>query len=371
MSSGYLSKLNAFIVTLSVLALSSAAVAQEMSRGKKSPVDTNQPFPSIEISKFIVMPMASSHSDWVTAIKGARKSILMEMFHVTEKPVIDALISRAKDNIDMRVIVDHKVIGGYKAAFDTLANAGVKIRAASAFYSITHSKTMIVDDNVAWITSINMTNTGTGSRDFGITTPDTGIIAEINKVFESDWTAAGDNSNVDTTPAVSNPNLAWSPTNSTNQLVKLIDAANDTLDLEVENIGAQDILDALNRAAVRKVQVRVIIPQCSGNNTNNYAALKKLSGVQTHVEHDGKSLDQPYLHAKMIVVDGKLNYIGSINFSYNSTQKSRELGVIFYDTDIGGKLSSEFKTDWNRSVAPADPPECGKNAESDFNENAA
>jgi len=339
------------------------AFAQEVNRGKKSPGDdANEPFPRIEVSKFIVMPMASSHSDWVEAIRGARKSIHMEMFHVTEKAVIDALVARAHDNIDMRVIVDHKIIGGYKAAFDTLSSAGVKIRAASAFYSITHSKTMIVDNSVAWITSINMTNTGTSSRDFGILTPDTAIIAEIDKVFESDWTAAGDNANVDTTPAVNHPNLAWSPTNSTNQLVKLIDSAKDTLDLEVENIGSQDILDALNRAASpeRKVQVRVIIPQCSGNNPNNYAALKKLKGIQTHVEHDGKSLDQPYLHAKMIVVDKKRNYIGSINFSYNSTVKSRELGVIFLDEDIGGKLSQEFKTDWDRSVAPADPPECGK-----------
>jgi phosphatidylserine/phosphatidylglycerophosphate/cardiolipin synthase-like enzyme len=350
-----------FVIALSVWALAWTAVADNVSpnRGKKGS-GGNDVFPRIEISKFIVMPMASGHSDWVDAIKSARKSIHMEMFHVTDKAVIDALISRAQDNIDMRIIVDHKVTGGYKAAFDSLANAGVQIRAGAPVYSITHSKAMVIDDNVAWVTSINMTNTGTNSRDFGITTPDQGIISEINKVFEADWTAAGDDSRIDTTPSVSNENLAWSPTNSTNQLVKLIASAHSTLDVEAENIGADEIMNALNTAAANGVQVRLIIPQCTGNNTNNYAALKKLKGVEYHVEPDAKSLEQPYLHAKMMVADEKTNYIGSINLSYNSTQKARELGVLFTDENIGAKLSNEFKSDWDRSVVPGDSPNCGK-----------
>lgn len=343
---------------VAALALSFGAFANDISRGGNKGPDANEPFPSIQIDKMIIMPMATSHSDWVSAIKNARTSIHMEMYHVTEKPVIDALISRAHDNIDMRVIIDHKVTGGYKAAMDTLTSAGVQVRPASPFFSITHSKTMIVDGKTAWVTSINMTNTGTSSRDFGILTPDKGIIEEIDKVFESDW--ANFEATTDTTPAVSNPNLAWSPTNSTNQLVKLINSATKSLVVEVENLGANDLTNAFNAAATRGVDVRVIIPQCGGNEKNNYAALAQLKGIKYHVEPDGKSLDQPYLHAKMIVADGKRNYIGSINFSYNSTQKSRELGVIFLDENIGGQLSNEFQTDWNRSIVPGATPDCGK-----------
>jgi phosphatidylserine/phosphatidylglycerophosphate/cardiolipin synthase-like enzyme len=341
-----------------------SAWADDAYRGGKGS-DAGEPFPRIQIDKLIVMPMASSHSDWVDAIKKARKSIHMEMFHITEKAVIEALVARAHDNIDMRIVVDHQAKGGYKAALDTLTNAGVQVRLGSQAYSITHSKAMIVDGETAWITSINMTNTGTGSRDFGILTPDQKIIAEIDKVFEADWKAAADDSSVDTTPSVNHPNLAWSPTNSTNQLKKLVDSATRTLDIEVENLGADDLINAFNTAASRGVEVRLIIPQCTGNNPNNYAALKKLNGVKYHVEHDGKSLSQPYLHAKMMVVDGKRNYIGSINFSYNSTQKARELGVIFLDENIGSKLSSEFETDWNRSQVPGDKPDCGGGKDGD------
>jgi len=348
------------IVLAAVVSVAAFADGIGADRGGKRGNEGAEAFPSITINKFIVMPMASSHSDWVQAIKAARKSIHMEMFHITEKEVMNALIARAHDNIDLRVIVDHQATGGYKAALDSLTSAGVQVRTASAAFSITHSKAMVVDNQEAWITSINMTNTGTGSRDFGITTPDTGIINEMDSVFEADWKNAENNGDV--TPPVSNPNLAWAPVNAVQQLTKLINAANQSLDVEVENLGLDDVINALNAAVVRGVAVRLIMPECTGNNANNYAAMAKTKGVQLHVEHDGKSLDQPYLHAKMIVADGKINYIGSINYSYNSMIKSRELGVIFTDSGIGGKLSDEFKIDWSRSTAiqPGDQPNCGK-----------
>jgi len=362
----------AIVAIMSALALSFGAMANGFSqeRGHKGGgaggSDANEPFPRIQVDQLIVMPMASGHADWIDAIKSARTSIHMEMFHITDKAVINALIARANDNIDMRIVIDRQVTGGYKAALEEMTKAGVKVRPASSAYSITHSKTMVVDGKMAWITSINMTNTGTNSRDFGILTPDEGIITEIDKVFEADWTAAGENSNVDSTPSLSNSNLAWSPTNSTNQLIKLVASASSTLDIEVENLGADDLIAAFNSAASRGVQVRLIIPACSGNNNNNYAALKKLVGVKYHVEPDSKSIEQPYLHAKMIVADGKRNYIGSINFSYNSTVKARELGVIFLDESIGSKLSTEFDTDWNRSTTTDGTPACGKNKDSEF-----
>lgn len=346
---------------LKLISLVAAAVFSFASFADGARVEKNEPFPSIAVDKFIVMPMASSHSDWVDAIKSARKSIHMEMFHITEKEVINALVARAHDGIDLRVIVDHQAKGGYKAAVDTLTNAGVQIRLASAAFSITHSKAMVIDGEEAWITSINMTNTGTGSRDFGITTSDSGIIDEMNQVFEADWKNAENDGDV--TPPVSNPNLAWAPVNAVQQLTKLINTSMRTLDVEVENIGLDDVINALNAAAARGVTVRLIMPECTGNNANNYAGMAKTKGVQLHVEHDGKSLNQPYMHAKMMVADGKVNYIGSINYSYNSMIKSRELGVIFSNPDIGGKLSSEFNTDWNRSQAiqPGDQPNCGGN----------
>lgn len=354
------SKRGMLVSLVSLLLLGSSAFADggiSIDKGGKKPAP-GEPFGRIKVSRVLVMPEASGHSDWVTAIKNAQHSIRMMMFHITDRDVIDALIARANDPIDMRVIVDNKVTGGYKKAFDEMAKAGVKIRPGSSAFSITHGKSMVVDNKSAWITAINMTNTAQTSRDFGIVTPDKSIIVEMNKVFEADWLNADSDGN--TTPSLTDNNLAWSPNNSLDQLTKLIDSATDTLDAEVENITSDDIINHFNSAVARGVEVRLIIPECSyGNADNNYQAVAKLKGVKVHVEPDGHSMAQPYMHSKMMVIDTKRVYVGSINYSFNSTLHARELGVIFLDEGTGSTLSSEFQTDWNRSQNPSKNPDCG------------
>lgn len=37
----------------------------------------------------------------------------------------------------------------------------------------------------------------------------------------------------------------------------------------------------------------------------------------------------PYIHAKTIFVDEHIGYVGSINFTTNSIENNREVGIIF------------------------------------------
>lgn len=41
--------------------------------------------------------------------------------------------------------------------------------------------------------------------------------------------------------------------------------------------------------------------------------------------------DKPYVHAKAIFVDGEIGYIGSINFTQNSIDNNREVGLLFLE----------------------------------------
>ena len=51
----------------------------------------------MKVQHLIVMPREEGHDDWINAIKDARHSIHMTMYHLTDKAVIDALASRAGD----------------------------------------------------------------------------------------------------------------------------------------------------------------------------------------------------------------------------------------------------------------------------------
>src|ERR1017187_3113278 len=120
-------------------------------------------FGDIAINKLIIMPGNTGHVDWVDAINGAKSSIHMTMYHLTDQTIISALIGRAKDkSVDMRIIVDGKSLtGGYAAAIKTLTDAGVQVVGSSASFSLTHSKDMVIDGNSAFIGAVDLTNTST------------------------------------------------------------------------------------------------------------------------------------------------------------------------------------------------------------------
>jgi cardiolipin synthase len=328
------------------------APAQVLTSGSDS-------FANLEVTKLIVMPQSAGHSDWVDAIAGAKSSVHMTMYHITDTKIINALIAKAKDtSVDLRVIVDGgSLTGGYLKAFQSMTSAGVNVVGSSKAFSLTHSKDMVIDGKTAFVSAINMTNTTTNTRDFGIITPDSGVISEIESVFTADW-ANAQNGGKDT-PALSNPNLVWSPTTSSSLLVQLIDSATSTLVAETESFDAQEIITHLNQAAARGVKVRLIVPECDlGSALFDYPYLAQLSGVNVHVEHDGDSISQPYMHSKMMIVDGTTMYIGSINYTLNSIQNDRELGVIFTNSTISDSLSGDFEMDWSRSQTPATSPSC-------------
>lgn len=317
------------------------------------------PFTEISVQKLIVMPSQNGHQDWIDAISAAKKSVHLEMYHLTDRTVIDALIAKAQDkSVDVRVILDGKSLnGGYKKAYEALVSGGVSVRGSSPAFSITHTKTLVVDGNTAFITTINLTNTARNTRDYGIVTDDFNIISEMEAVFEGDWTNSSNQGFF--TPNLSDPHLAWSPNNSLGKLLQLIDSAENSIDAEVENLGSRDIAEAFKRAVARGVKVRMIVPECGfGDVFFNYPFLKDLAagGVQTRVMPYGGSFTQPFLHGKLMVVDGRKIYLGSINYSFNSTTKARELGVIFADQTIGKDLDAEFITDWARSNDNAGQP---------------
>jgi len=156
-------------------------------------------------------------------------------------------------------------------------------------------------------------------------------------------------------PTLTNPYLAWSPNNSEGKLINLIASAKKSIDLEVENLGNLEIQDALIEAAHKNIQVRVLVPLCDKNINpfHNIRFIQALEDekIQTRVMPSPSSAEKPYMHSKMILVDGQAIYIGSINFSNNSIQKARELGIIFRNEPIAAQIAAIYNKDWNVATA--------------------
>jgi len=283
------------------------------------------------------------------------------MFHLTVPDVVDALVAAKGRGVDVRVILDGKNLQshGSAAVAQSLVDHGVVVTPSSPSFSITHVKAMVVDDARAYVMSLNLTRPFDHTRDYAVVTDDHGVIAEIDRVFDADVDNATNHTGK--TPPLTEPSLVWSPVDAEPRIVALLDSAKKTILATTENLGDKAVAAAFERAASRGVSVRLMTPLCDQNsdplrNVKLVAALDK-----AHV--DGRLLpgpatrDQPYTHAKMIIVDAARAFVGSINFSENSMKHARELGIVFEDAPAITAFTRAFDSDWRFAEPPPGPHE--------------
>ena len=300
---------------------------------------------------FFSTPNPAGHTEFIQNITAAEKVIHMTMYHLTDKDDIEALIAAAHRGVEVRIILDGRSLEQSERAeaADVLREGGVKVQASAPGFSITHVKAMTIDGSLAIISSINLTTSHATTRDFGIATTDPHIVAEMESVFAVDWLNAERNEHA--TPELANPNLLWSPVNARDKLEDLIDSATMSLSVYVENLGDPVLHRAFARAAKRNVDVRILVPLCdkSTGSPYNVPFLRRLQaeGVHALVMVSPATPDRPYIHAKTILVDGTMAYLGSVNFSNNSTTKARELGIVLRDAQIMTQIGAIFEKDWS------------------------
>lgn len=58
-----------------------------------------------------------------------------------------------------------------------------------------------------------------------------------------------------------------------------------------------------------------------------------------------------YMHATMMIADDMRSFVGSENFSANSLDNNRELGLLIADTGVISKLKQTFQQDWSDAQA--------------------
>jgi cardiolipin synthase len=310
--------------------------------------------PTITSSFYI--PSADGEQPVIDAIRTAHTSIRMIMFHLTNPAIVEALVEAAGHGVDIQMILDNGNLSAHtpKSITEPLAKAGIKVIASSTGFRITHVKSLVIDNSKALIMSLNLTMTFADTRDYAVITTDKGVISEFLSVFDADVTNA--ENGTATTPTLSSPYLAWSPVNSESRLTAFVNSAKTSLVATSENLGDPDIQKAMIAAAKRGVSVRVISPLCD-QNVNPlldlpYLAELNAGGVEARAMPTPSSAQAPYMHAKMMLVDGSQAFIGSVNFSTASTTDARELGIFFADTATVQMISGEFEQDWSRAITP-------------------
>lgn len=289
------------------------------------------------------------HSLFNDSIDSAQLQIDMVMFHLSDPDTVSHLLKARDRGVTIRIILDGKILASSSAQAirNSLSQKGIDVRASSTAFSITHEKSAIFDGKKAIVSSINLTKMVAVTRDFAVLTADTAVITELESVFAADWQNAETNSAF--TPDLSDEKLVWSPVNSKDKIIAMIQAAQQSVLLETENLGDSDVIAALSAKASQGVPVTVIVPACVEGMapTRNFPYLQTLAsgGVSALASAPPYTTEHPYIHAKAIVVDGARFYIGSENLSHNSLVNAREVGIIESNSQISQSITAILRQD--------------------------
>ena len=282
----------------------------------------------------------------VDAIDGATRSLNIRMFLFTEPTLINAVIAARKRGVKVRVMLNPARRSGEsenEEARKLLVDAGVDVRDSNPAFALTHQKSMVVDDRIGFVESLNWEPRDlTKTRDYAIVTTKGHEVAEMVACFDADWEHAAFE------PAP-HSNLIWCPNNGRRRLAEFIDATRHSLWLQNERYQDQVIIERLVRAVTRGVKVHVLAkPPHSlkpDKLVEGVGGLRILQDVGARV-HTLKHLK---LHAKILLADDKRAVVGSINIAPGSFDDRRELAIETDDPVAVKRLKETVEHDWSRS----------------------
>lgn len=275
-------------------------------------------------------------------VSAAKRRVFMTMYLITDLRIVDALAVAKHNGAEVRALVEAGALGGVdnnKLAISKLDEAGISVRQTNPAFRLTHQKTFVVDDT-ALILTPNMTRSAfKGNREFGLLYDQPDDVAEMVVQFNADWNRTSFNPHSE--------RLVWSPNNARSRWTSVIHGAHTTLSLYSETTTDQAIELELSNAVKRGVRVRLLIsPPSRPDQDANKQGLDELQRGGVLVRY----LKTHYVHAKMILADSELMFIGSQNISTASLDFNRELGLILDDRVGIQRVMDTFEEDWNHGI---------------------
>ena len=272
-------------------------------------------------------------------IGSARQSLWMEMYQLTDPRALAALADRARAGCDVRVTLEpapYKNEDANAAAFTRLAAEGVLVRWATPRFTYSHAKAFTVDHARLVVMTLNLTAAGLDrNREYLVVDDDPADVGAAEALFVADGVGA---------TAVSAARVVASPDGSRPALRALIADATTSLALEAEELTDTAMIGALLEARARGVAVTVVGPGAvaGGNGASRLAAAGAVVRGQ----------DSPPIHAKALVADGRLTYVGSVNLTPTSLDRNRELGLRLDSPEIAARIAAVIANDAARGVPP-------------------
>ncbi len=306
----------------------------------------------------------------LNAIKGAKNFVHLESYIFEKGEVgrefVDALSHAQKRGVDVRVIIDG--IGewySYPPIGRFLLQEGInfvrflppRLYPPSPLINLrNHRKILVVDEEVAFTGGMNirdrhLVGRRSSIRDihFRFKGP---IVIQLENIFCRDWFfCSGQSLFKERIPSSCEGDsmcraISVGPDDDLNSLtVVLIGAISEAKEsIYIMNpyfLPSREIIGALQSAALRGVDVRIVLPEKNNIPFVHWATRNMLwelliYGVKVYYQ------PPPFCHSKLFVVDSYYSIIGSANLDYRSLRLNFELVVENFSEKLGVQLSEHI-----------------------------
>ena len=316
----------------------------------------------------------------------AEHHIHLDTFIIASDPlgqiVADALIDKARQGVEVRVIYDD--VGSWKTKnrfFDRMRAEGIKVYAfmpvrfpifTSKVNYRNHRKICVIDGEVGFIGGMNIANRYVKGikklvwRDTHVKITGAAVYG-LQRAFLVDWFFVSrelitDHVYYPISKVAENDSLIQIVTSSPTSLwpeieqgyVRVLTSAKQYVYMETPYFLPTDpILFAMRTAALSGVDVRLMIPYETDTKivewaSRTYVLATVKAGVKVYLYKAG------FNHSKLLVADDSIATIGSTNVDFRSFENDFEANAFFYDKKIALKVKDIFLKDQEESVALED-----------------
>lgn len=315
---------------------------------------------------------------FVEGLKKAKEFIFIEFFIITDgkwwSAVQEVLKQKAQEGVDVRIIYDDMGCGGTISFFTPrkLAKFGIKCYKFHPFRPVLsgvynnrdHRKIVIIDHQMAFTGGINLADEyandikrfgywkdtmvkieGSGINNLiaiWLQNHDlcTGYVSDYNKYLMYDYEKFDDSGFV--MPFGDGPGGVDDALVGEQNYINILNYATKSCYISTPYlVPTYQLLDAMRNAAMRGVDVHLIVPGIPDKKAV-YAVAKSNfrflinAGVHVHIYKPG------FNHMKSAIADDELAFVGTINFDFRSLVHHFECGTVLYKCSCMKDIRADF-----------------------------
>ena len=290
--------------------------------------------------KEVHIRVSPEKEEWfIEYINWARKEIRIALYMFTLPSLMEALLRAKNRGVDVKIILEknpYNAVSTNREASQFFRKNNISFyETDSSYFTFMHAKYMIIDD--MWIISTgNWTrSTFSSNRDFFVFWENTIIMQDLKDLFERDLLDKAWNWH-------DSRILVW-PTNARERILQFVHSSIHEIDIYMPELTDTGIIWELQKICSQGKMIHILLDQKTEN-------MRKEESISHKWCPEIREMKHPSLHAKAIIVDKERAFIGSFNFTKNSLENNREIGIFIYWNSIKNIVNT-FQKDWKKSVA--------------------